>query len=80
MNSIEILKNIVFIPENMVLIENKYNDQYSTVELQTKDGVPFKMFYYIVNTITHRVYYGGYEVPTSVTVERIIRGYETALN
>lgn len=74
--AIEIIQNLLYIPETLVLTERSYSDKYKIVEISTKEGVHFKMYYYIVNLVTKKVYYGGYEVPEGVTVALIERGTE----
>lgn len=76
MTAIEILHTLLYIPHQLVLTERPYSEQFTIVEISTDKGIPFKMYYYIVDTINEKAYYGGYEVPEGVTIALIERGIE----
>lgn len=80
MTAKSIIQKNIYLPQPVVLEERPFDDTYSIVELKTDEGTLFKMFYYVVNLETENIYYGGYENPDIVNIERIKRGHEKPIH
>lgn len=53
------------------------NKQFTGVEIYSLDDkVLFNLFFYIVDEETEEIYYGDFNLPDSVNLARIVRGFE----
>lgn len=78
MTASEILEKKVHL-QGVKLQEHNYDSRFTFLEIKGQNDVPFKMFYYIVDSEDDNVYYGSYQIPDVVNVERIRRGLETSI-
>lgn len=74
--ALEVLKQNVTIMGELEYVVREIDSRFCAVEMATPEKVPFRMFYYIVDLVDEKVFYGDYAIPDMVTTRRILNGLE----
>lgn len=82
MTAIDVLRSHNIAAEDQFnYVEVPFDDRFVAVEIYRNGErrVRYREFYFIVDTKEDKVYYGDYDLPDGVNVERIKRGIEQAI-
>lgn len=75
---LQVLKKNITTSDSLEYNVRAIDERFHAVEIVTSENIPFKMFYYIVDMVDGKVFYGDYTVPDGVTTRRILNGIEAS--
>lgn len=79
-NAMDALAQYVTISDSLLYKERNLDDRFTAVEVFSEAGVPFHLFYYVVDASNNDIFYGTFEYPDSVVIARILNGSEESIS
>jgi len=74
--ALDILEDHITIKDELVYAERELDDRFVAIEVFSKTGDLFNLFYYVADKESCSLFYGDYKLPDGVVVKRILDGHE----